>query len=169
MTRKLFDNSVVQQIMPHRFPIALLDYVSTYSPQQRHLQGVKLITANEPWLMSEASDRSQYLPSTLLYESVAQSCGMLMNLEYLQSQGLVVESLNHGCESVTAIPPVPHSVFAECAITLMQLARVGDEVLMDARISLQRAKTYVFQVEASVSQMVIAKGRIILAYPDYVS
>ncbi|QVL47834.1 MAG: 3-hydroxyacyl-ACP dehydratase FabZ [Thiocapsa sp.] len=58
--------------LPHRFPFLLVDRVVDYQAG-RALEARKLVTANEHYMASE----SQFFPSVLIVEAMAQATGIL--------------------------------------------------------------------------------------------
>jgi 3-hydroxymyristoyl/3-hydroxydecanoyl-(acyl carrier protein) dehydratase len=68
---KSFDARAIQRILPHRFPMLLLDRIQVLSLTEA--SGYKNISANEPWFSETVSS----FPETLLIEAMAQLGGLL--------------------------------------------------------------------------------------------
>lgn len=69
----------VRELIPHRYPMLLVDRVLELEPGERVVTA-KAITTNEPWystLGENAGDRDLAYPGVLLIESFAQSAGVL--------------------------------------------------------------------------------------------
>lgn len=69
----------IKQILPHRYPILLVDHVVEVVAGQR-LVARKALTANEPWyarLGAESRTTPHAYPSVLLVESWCQAAGLL--------------------------------------------------------------------------------------------
>jgi 3-hydroxyacyl-[acyl-carrier-protein] dehydratase len=71
--------AAIRRILPHRYPILLVDRVLELEPGRR-LVSVKAVTCNEPCyarLGAEAGPDELAYPATLLVESWLQSAGLL--------------------------------------------------------------------------------------------
>ncbi|MFI9382026.1 3-hydroxyacyl-ACP dehydratase FabZ family protein [Kutzneria sp. NPDC052558] len=78
----MITRSELRRLLPHRYPILLVDRVLEVVPGER-ITTVKAVTCNEPWyadLGDEVTDEELAYPSTLLVESWAQSAGVLATL-----------------------------------------------------------------------------------------
>jgi 3-hydroxyacyl-[acyl-carrier-protein] dehydratase len=76
------DTIEVRDLLPHRYPILLVDSVVISEPPDRVVTA-KTVTSTEPCYaaLPEGLARSGYAyPSALLLESFAQSCGILWRL-----------------------------------------------------------------------------------------
>ncbi|MCC5856293.1 MAG: 3-hydroxyacyl-ACP dehydratase FabZ [Idiomarina sp.] len=70
-----FDIREIQNILPHRYPFALIDRVISYTPGQS-LHAIKNITMNEPVFMGHFPGNPIF-PGVLLLEAMAQATGLL--------------------------------------------------------------------------------------------
>ncbi|MER5541066.1 3-hydroxyacyl-ACP dehydratase FabZ family protein [Streptomyces sp. NPDC002586] len=71
--------SVIKELIPHRFPILLVDRVLDVVPGER-ISTVKAVTCNEPWYRDIADgtpDDGYAYPAELLIESWCQSAALL--------------------------------------------------------------------------------------------
>ena len=68
------DFEQISAVLPHRYPMLLVDQVSELEPGRR-LEARKAVTANEPWY--EGSRESAY-PAVLIIESWCQAAGVLI-------------------------------------------------------------------------------------------
>jgi 3-hydroxymyristoyl/3-hydroxydecanoyl-(acyl carrier protein) dehydratase len=64
------DYSVIERILPHRYPFLLVDRITEFEPDKR-IVGIKNVTLNERYL-APAEDGLQVLPPTILTEAIAQ-------------------------------------------------------------------------------------------------
>jgi 3-hydroxyacyl-[acyl-carrier-protein] dehydratase len=142
--------------------MALLDRVESYDRDERRITGIKLLGQNEPTLAGYLPDHRVF-PGTLIIEVLAQTCGLLMNVEHHLHRGA---RLDHP-DDIATLPPPPLSVLAGSKVAQRGLARAGDEIRLDCRVSLQRRELYSFEVRASCHGSAIAEGTILLAYPAY--
>lgn len=159
-----FDHRIIRRILPHRFSMLLLDRIEIYIPDKRAIVGIKHIGQNE-LLAQGYLPFHPLFPPTLVIEALAQTCGFMMNLEYLANRGFQVWSLRR--EKQRDIPPVPHSVLAESRMRHYSLAQLGQTLSLRANIVLQRNEVYVFKTRALVDDREITVGDIMLAYPEY--
>ncbi|MFI9100873.1 3-hydroxyacyl-ACP dehydratase FabZ family protein [Streptomyces fildesensis] len=75
----MIDQTGIRRLLPHRFPMLLLDRVTDLVPGER-ITAVKAVTCNEPWfgrLGPDAAAEDYGYPSVLLTESWCQAAGLL--------------------------------------------------------------------------------------------
>ena len=65
-----FDQTLIQRILPHRFPFLLVDRITEFEPDKR-IVGIKNVSLNEQCLAREPG-QTPTLPPTMLTEAVAQ-------------------------------------------------------------------------------------------------
>jgi len=70
-----FDIREIQEILPHRYPFALIDRVISYTPG-KSLHAIKNITMNEP-VFTGHFPGNPIFPGVLLLEAMAQATGLL--------------------------------------------------------------------------------------------
>ncbi|WP_231591021.1 3-hydroxyacyl-ACP dehydratase FabZ family protein [Saccharothrix sp. ST-888] len=143
--------SGIKRILPHRYPMLLVDRVDELVPGER-LTARKAVTANEPWyreLSAGATDEQHAYPPVLLVESWCQAAGVLAawdtpNPDVLAGQVMLFGSIS---EVVFHRPVLP-----------------GD--VLEHRIRLVRAlsDTVIFEGEALVDgEPVLEVGRVVMA------
>jgi UDP-3-O-[3-hydroxymyristoyl] N-acetylglucosamine deacetylase/3-hydroxyacyl-[acyl-carrier-protein] dehydratase len=81
----------VQRILPHRYPMLLVDRVIEMQPDRRAL-GVKNVTINEPFFLGHYP-RQPIMPGVLLIEALAQLGGILLS-QKLEHTGKVAVLLS---------------------------------------------------------------------------
>lgn len=69
------DINQILRILPHRFPIVMVDRVTNVVPFQ-HIEGLKCVTFNEPWFQGHYP-RRPIMPGVLVLEALAQLGGIL--------------------------------------------------------------------------------------------
>jgi 3-hydroxyacyl-[acyl-carrier-protein] dehydratase len=75
------DVAAIKRLLPHRYPILLVDRVVEAEPGQS-LVAIKAVTANEPCYAGVCDGPGDYAyPPSLLIESWCQAAGLLMCLE----------------------------------------------------------------------------------------
>ena len=75
-TQAGFNIDEIAQILPHRYPFALIDRVISYDLTHKTLHAIKNITINEPVFMGHFPGNPIF-PGVLLLEAMAQATGML--------------------------------------------------------------------------------------------
>lgn len=81
MTAAVIGALGVRELLPHRYPILLVDQVLELSPGES-IVATKAVSANEPWYARLGPDLTPgdlAYPSMLLIESWAQAAGILAN------------------------------------------------------------------------------------------
>ncbi|MFC0602039.1 3-hydroxyacyl-ACP dehydratase FabZ family protein [Streptomyces palmae] len=141
----------IKRILPHRFPMLLVDRVTEMVPGER-LTALKAVTVNEPWyqeLDDKAPEEAYHYPSVLLAESWCQSAGVLAawenpNPDVLSGQVM----LFGGVSDVEYLHPV----------------RPGD--VLEHRVTLSRSfgDTLIFEGESLVGEQVVLRvSRVTMA------
>jgi beta-hydroxyacyl-ACP dehydratase FabZ len=82
----ILDIQAIQQILPHRYPMLLVDRIVELEPDR--IVGIKNVTANEPFFVGHFPD-FPVMPGVLIVEAMAQVAGVLV-LKDLGSQQKVV-------------------------------------------------------------------------------
>ncbi len=82
----ILDIQAIQQILPHRYPMLLVDRIVELEPDR--IVGIKNVTANEPFFMGHFPE-FPVMPGVLIVEAMAQVAGVLV-LKDLGSQQKVV-------------------------------------------------------------------------------
>lgn len=71
----VMDVREILRILPHRYPMLLVDRVESVEPGQR-IVAIKCVTANEPFFPGHFPDQPVF-PGVLLVEVMAQTAGLL--------------------------------------------------------------------------------------------
>jgi len=74
--RALFDTQAVLKVLPHRYPMLLVDRIIDMEPGKR-VVGVKNVTVNEPFFQGHFPDHP-IMPGVLILEAMAQAGGVLL-------------------------------------------------------------------------------------------
>ena len=69
-----YDSNQIAQILPHRYPFALVDRIVGGEPGQ-WARGIKCVTANEPFFQGHFPQK-HVMPGVLLIEAMAQVGGV---------------------------------------------------------------------------------------------
>ncbi len=162
------DGHLLRRLMPHRYPMMLLDCVTGYNPAERYVVAIKNVSQNDPFIQGHFPDYPVF-PGSLLVEALAQASGLLMNIEYLRNnRGLDVARL---VEREFRVAPldIPMTVLLDSKIEQLATVLPGDQVQLHSHLVLQRAEIGHFKVRALAEGRDVARGEIMLAYAPYLS
>jgi 3-hydroxyacyl-[acyl-carrier-protein] dehydratase len=76
--KKIFSVEEIQDLLPHRYPFALVDRIIDYVPGEKAV-GIKNVTINEPFFRGHIPGRP-IMPGVLIVESMAQVGGVVLTL-----------------------------------------------------------------------------------------
>ena len=84
MTEKMIETPIeineIQRILPHRYPLPLIDRVISYTLEpEKTLTAIKNVTINGPFFEGHFPGEP-VMPGVLLLESMAQACGVLAHV-----------------------------------------------------------------------------------------
>lgn len=159
------DAHAVRCLLPHRDVMALIDGVQAYHPKQRKIVAFKRVPMNE-FALQGTFAKLPLFPGTLVIEALAQTSGLMMNVERLEKAGVIIDKLEDR-EYLSSLPEIPLSVLAESHIRQIRLAGPGDTIFLQATVAMQRGEFRYFKVEARTDYGVVATGTILLSYPSY--
>ena len=159
------DVSAVARFLPHRDVMALLDGIGAYWPERRKILAQKHVPMNE-FAVQGYLPHKPCFPPTLLVECLAQTCGIMMNMEALVREGGDAWRFDDP-EYRQTLPEVELSVLAESDVKHHSYAVPGDTIKLNAKVSIQRKEFHYFAVSAEVNDQEIAAGTILLSYPTY--
>jgi 3-hydroxyacyl-[acyl-carrier-protein] dehydratase len=135
-----FDQTLIQRILPHRYPFLLVDRITAFEPDKR-IVGIKNISRNERYLSHTAGERPA-LPFTILTEAVAQ-VGAIMILAKPENREKLIYFM--GIERVRYRRPVVPGDVVEIEARVVRLksrmgvlhgiARVGTEVAAEGTMT----------------------------------
>jgi UDP-3-O-[3-hydroxymyristoyl] N-acetylglucosamine deacetylase/3-hydroxyacyl-[acyl-carrier-protein] dehydratase len=134
-----FDIRSVQRILPHRFPMLLLDRVVEMEGDRRAV-GIKNVTINEPYFQGHYP-RQPIMPGVLIIESMAQLGGLLLS-QKLEHTGKVAVLLSLDRVKFRR-PVVP-----------------GDQLVIEALAIRVKARTGQTQCRATVGGELVAEASI---------
>ena len=142
MTAPVFDIHRILKLLPHRYPILLVDRVIEFEKDKR-IKALKNVTINEPYFMGHFPHRP-VMPGVLMLEALAQAAALLS----FQSMGDL---------------PDENTVVYFVGIDGARFKRVvepGDQLILD--VSLERAKAgiYKYKTRASVNGETAAEAEL---------
>jgi len=137
-----FDHTIIQRILPHRYPFLLVDRITEFEADTR-IVGIKNVSVNERVLCREPGQRPT-LPPTILTEAVAQ-VGAIMILGKPENRDKLIFFM--GIDHVRFRRPV----------------YAGDQVEITATVKRLRAKMGWLHGVARVNGKVCAEGTMTFA------
>ncbi len=132
MTKPVMDIHQVMKMLPHRYPILLVDRVVEFEANSRIL-ALKNVTINEPFFGGHFPHRP-VMPGVMMLEALAQTSALLsfMSLGEAPDENTVVYFLGiDGARFKRVVEP-------------------GDQLLLEARIDRAKAGIYKYKTRASV-------------------
>lgn len=129
----------IQRIMPHRYPMLLVDRVVSVEGDQRAI-GVKNVTINEPFFNGHYPG-TPIMPGVLIVEAMAQLGGLLMSRK-LEHTGKIAVLLSLD------------------RVKLRRPVTPGDQLVLEAEAIRARARTGTMRCEAWVGDQVAAQATI---------
>ncbi|MDB9427018.1 3-hydroxyacyl-ACP dehydratase FabZ [Microcystis aeruginosa CS-564/01] len=136
----------IRQLLPHRYPFALVDRIIDYVPGKKAV-GLKNVTINEPFFPGHIPSRS-LMPGVLIVESMAQVGGVIL----------------------TQLPGMKGKFFAFAGIDKTRFRRPvvpGDQLIMTVELlSFKMNKIAKMQGEARVDGQLAAQGEMMFSIFD---
>jgi 3-hydroxyacyl-[acyl-carrier-protein] dehydratase len=130
----------IRQLLPHRYPFALVDRIIDYVPGKKAV-GLKNVTINEPFFPGHIPNRP-LMPGVLIVESMAQVGGVIL----------------------TQLPGMKGKFFAFAGIDKTRFRRPvvpGDQLIMTVELlSFKMNKIAKMQGEARVDGQLAAQGEM---------
>ncbi|MGL5195763.1 MAG: 3-hydroxyacyl-ACP dehydratase FabZ [Chroococcales cyanobacterium] len=136
----------VQQLLPHRYPFALVDRIIDYVPAQRAV-GIKNVTFNEPHFQGHFPGRP-IMPGVLIVEAMAQVGGVVL----------------------TQFPGMEGSLFLFAGIDKVRFRRQvipGDQLVMTAQVlRVSQRRIAKMQARAEVDGQLVTEGELLFSRVD---
>jgi len=136
----------IRQLLPHRYPFALVDRIIDYVPGQKAV-GLKNVTINEPFFPGHIPNRP-LMPGVLIVESMAQVGGVIL----------------------TQLTGMKGKFFAFAGIDKTRFRRPvvpGDQLIMTVELlSFKMNKIAKMQGEARVDGQLAAQGEMMFSIFD---
>ena len=132
MTKPVMDIHQVMKMLPHRYPILLVDRVVEFEANVRIL-ALKNVTINEPFFGGHFPNRP-VMPGVMMLEALAQASALLsfMSAGQVPDENTVVYFLGiDGARFKRVVEP-------------------GDQLMLESRIDRAKAGIYKYKTRASV-------------------
>lgn len=128
----------IMDLLPHRFPILLVDRILDFEPRQ-WIRGLKNLTMSDPIFQGHFPNRPVF-PGVLIVEAMAQTGGCLMMQEFEDRQRKVIYFM--GIDAVKFRKPV----------------LPGDQMIMEVKVVSLRGKICKMRGEAFVDGAKVAEA-----------
>ena len=138
----MLDIHRIIKLLPHRYPILLVDRVLSFEKDKR-IQALKNVTINEPFFQGHFPSRP-VMPGVLMLEALAQTAALLS----FESAGT---------------EPSEDTVVYFVGIDGARFKRVvepGDQLLLNAEIERARAGIYKYKAWATVGEEVAVEAEL---------
>ncbi len=145
----VFDITAIERIMPHRYPMLLVDRILEIDIAEgsERILGLKNVTYNEPFFPGHFPGKP-VMPGVLLLEAMAQTGGMLL-----------LNSIDHPEKKLIFFMSIDKAKFRKPVTP-------GDQVLFQLRMTRKRGKTFLMAGEATVEGQLVAEAELMAAIVD---
>lgn len=129
------------KMLPHRYPILLVDRVISVDQEKEELVALKNVTFNEPHFMGHFPERP-VMPGVLIVEALAQASALY-----------VIDSLNlESCDTkLVYFMSIENAKFRQVVVP-------GDSLYLHVRKERARGNVWRFQAEAKVNDKVVSEA-----------
>jgi beta-hydroxyacyl-ACP dehydratase FabZ len=135
----LLDIDAIRAILPHRYPMLLVDSVLELEPDR--IVGIKNVTVNEPFMMGHFPD-FPVMPGVLIVEAMAQVAGVLVLSQIPDRENKLV--LLASVEQAKFRKPV----------------RPGDQLRIEMKLGKRKATVAKMYGTATVNGSVVAEAEV---------
>ena len=137
----------IKQILPHRFPMLLVDRVIEYQ-KAKHLQAIKNVTINEDFFNGHFPNKA-VMPGVLIIEAMAQaSCLLLLKEDEIKEQ-----STDDNGERLILLAGIEKARFKMPVVP-------GDQLILDVVLEKFKKNYAVFECQALVDEQVVASATL---------
>lgn len=145
-TQTTFTVEEIRELLPHRYPFALVDRIIDYVPGQKAV-GIKNVTINEPFFPGHIPPRP-IMPGVLIVESMAQVGGVVLCL----------------------LPGMRGKFFAFAGIDKVRFRRPvipGDQLIMTVELlSFKQKRIAKMQGQGTVDGQLVVEGEMLFSRID---
>jgi 3-hydroxyacyl-[acyl-carrier-protein] dehydratase len=143
--KESIDINKILKLLPHRYPIILVDRVIEYVPFE-HLVAIKNVTINEPFFTGHFPG-NPIMPGVLMLEALAQASGILSNLSRKPKEG-------H--EFIYLFAGINNAKFKQIVIP-------GDQLRLVVKLESQKRDFWLMHGEAYVEEKLACSADLISA------
>lgn len=144
--KQIYTAQEIHQLLPHRYPFALVDRIIEYSPGKKAV-GIKNVTFNEPYFPGHIPGRP-IMPGVMMVEAMAQVGGTIL----------------------TQMPGMKGKFFAFAGIDKVRFRRPvipGDQLIMTVELlSFKRGRVAKMQGSGLVEDRLAVEGEMLFSLID---
>jgi 3-hydroxyacyl-[acyl-carrier-protein] dehydratase len=139
------DIQAIRDILPHRFPMLLVDRIEELEPER--VVGIKNVTINEPFFMGHFPD-FPVMPGVLIIEAMAQVAGVL-----------VLSGIPDRHTKLVLLASVEEAKFRK-------QVRPGDQLRIEMKVAKRKATIAKMFGTATVDGTVVAEATMLCVLAD---
>lgn len=145
----VFDITAIERILPHRYPMLLVDRIieMDISGENDRIVGLKNVTYNEPFFQGHFPKRP-VMPGVLILEAMAQTGGMLL-----------LNSVQDAENKLIFFMSIDKAKFRKPVIP-------GDQLIFELSMLRKRGKTFQMAGKAMVDGQLVAEAELMAAIVD---
>lgn len=141
----ILDINAIQEILPHRFPMLLVDRIEEIGPD--YIVGIKNVTTNEPFF-SGHFPTFPVMPGVLIVEAMAQVAGVL-----------VLREVEDREKKVVLLAAIEQAKFRRPVFP-------GDQLRIEMRVGKRKATVAKMHGTATVNGTVVAEAELMCKLVD---
>ncbi|MBI2970669.1 MAG: 3-hydroxyacyl-ACP dehydratase FabZ [Gammaproteobacteria bacterium] len=145
---KSFDIDRIKELLPHRYPILLIDRVIDIVPGER-IKAIKNVTFNEPFFQGHFPQKP-LMPGVLIVEAMAQAAAILGELSGAES---------HSEDVLYYLVGVDNARFRKTV-------GPGDQLLIEVRFETVRRNIWKFSATTHVDGSLVASADLLTTVSD---
>ncbi len=135
----MLDIQAIRDILPHRFPMLLVDRITELEPDR--IVGIKNVTVNEPFFAGHFPE-FPVMPGVLIVEAMAQVAGVLVLKEIADRHSKLV-----------LLASIEQAKFRRPVLP-------GDQLRIEMKVARRKATVVKMFGEASVNGQVVAEAEV---------
>jgi 3-hydroxyacyl-[acyl-carrier-protein] dehydratase len=136
------DINKILKLLPHRYPILLVDRVLELDPRVR-IKALKNVSVNEPYFQGHFPDYP-VMPGVLILESLAQTSALLAFSEEKDD------------DSLYFFAGIDHARFKKPVIP-------GDQLILNAEVDRYKSGIWKFKAHATVGDDIVCQAELLCA------
>jgi 3-hydroxyacyl-[acyl-carrier-protein] dehydratase len=141
----ILDVNEIRQILPHRYPMLLVDRIIEFEPER--IVGIKNVTANEPFFNGHFPD-FPVMPGVLIVEAMAQTAGVL-----------VLKTVEDRDSKLVLLVSIEYAKFRKQVVP-------GDQLRMELTMLKRKASVAKMRGLATVDGALVAEAEVMCKLAD---
>ncbi len=141
----ILDIEAIRKILPHRFPMLLVDRILELEPDR--IVGIKNVTLNEPFFTGHFPD-FPVMPGVLIVEAMAQVAGVL-----------VLKEIEDRDRKLVFLASIENAKFRRPVVP-------GDQLRIEMKVGKRKASIAKMYGQATVDGVVVAEAEVLCKLAD---